>query len=248
MGIVEAGTGAFIGEKVNYERRVVAFYDVMGWQNKIVEAGNDIEKITTLKNVVRIFSTAMMPENKDKWPFDFRQSTFSDNVVVSAVVEQQSVFNFLLRLGFTQLLSAYLGFFIRGGVTVGDIVHDEHVVFGPALNRAYQLEKEVADKPRIVLDPECMDPLGGASAFGSHVVTEDGVMFLDPWTRNTAGALWMITSAAQNTSIQSPDGLLAAPLFHVMNELKGPLEEKNKVRLTWLQNRILAGLQPNMTK
>jgi len=49
------------------------FYDVMGWQSKIEAAGVDIEKITELKNVIRLF--AMLPD-KDKYPFDLRPSTF----------------------------------------------------------------------------------------------------------------------------------------------------------------------------
>lgn len=236
---------AFLGEKAAYERRIVAFYDVMGWRSKIEAAGANIEKITELKNVIRLF--AMFPD-KDKYPFDLRPSTFSDNVVISSVVSHQSVFNFLLRLTFTQLLSAYLGFFIRGGVTVGDIVHDEHVVFGPALNRAYYLESKIADKPRIVLDPECLEPLGGAKELGSLVAVEDGVSFLDPWTQDAAGLLWTVTSGAKNTLIDSPHQLFAAPLFHIMNELKGSLADKDKVRLSWLQDRILAGLQPKKTK
>jgi hypothetical protein len=232
---------AFIREECKYERRVVAFYDVMGWRSKIEAAGADIEKITMLKNVIRLFSTT---PDQDKYPFDYRQSTFSDNHVVSSLVSQQSVFNLLLRLSFTQILSAYLGFFVRGGVTIGDIVHDEHVVFGAALNRAYHLESKIADKPRIVLDPECMEPLGGAAGLGSFVATEDGITFLNPWTQSAAGMLWTITSAAKTTSIDSPHQLLAAPLFHILNELKGSLADKDKTRLTWLQDKILAGLQP----
>src|SRR3954447_24142779 len=167
MGIVQP-SGDFLNEKAAYERRIVAFYDVLGWRSKIAGAGDDADKITQLKNVIRIYS--MIPD-KEKYPFDYRQTTFSDNVVISTVTSKDSVFNFLLRLGFTQLLSGCLGFFIRGGVTIGDIVHDEQVVFGPGLNRAYQLESEVAQKPRIVLDPQCLEPLGGANALGSHVAT-----------------------------------------------------------------------------
>jgi hypothetical protein len=153
-----------------------------------------------------------------------------------------------LRLTFTQLLSAYLEFFIRGGVTVGDIVHDEHVVFGPALNRAYYLESQVADKPRIVLDPECLEPVGGAKELGSLVAVEEGISFLDPWTQDAAGLLWTVTSGAKNTAVDSPHRLLSTPLFHIMTELKGSLPDKDNVRLTWLQNKILAGLQPRMAK
>lgn len=41
---------------------------------------------------------------------------------------------------------------MRGAVTVGAIHHDQHIVFGPALNRAYELESKVAFYPRILID------------------------------------------------------------------------------------------------
>jgi hypothetical protein len=44
--------------------------------------------------------------------------------------------------------------------------------------------------------------------------------------------------------MKHPDELLIRPLFHLMNELNGPLDDKVKSRLTWLQDRILAALQP----
>jgi len=58
-------------------------------------------------------------------------------------------------------------------------VHDDEVVFGPALNRAYHLESQVAKLPRLVLDP-----LVRREEFGDlgHLpVVEDGVCFLDPF-------------------------------------------------------------------
>jgi hypothetical protein len=241
MGIVERRGNSFLHEKAEYERRIVAYYDILGWRSKIEAAGLDTEKITALKNVIQIFSTT--PDSA-KYPFDYRQTTFSDNVVISSIVSDQSVFNFLLRLGFTQILSACLGFFIRGGVTVGNIVHDRHVVFGPAVNRAYHLENQVADRPRIILDPECLEPLGGTKGVGSLVASEDDVLFLNPWTLDNVGALWMVTSASKTTTFQSPRDLLMGPLFHIMDGLKGPLADKDKKRLTWLQDRILAALQP----
>ena len=59
-----------------------------------------------------------------------------------------------MQLGLMQLIAASQGVWVRGGVTVGNILHDDDVVFGPALNRAYELESKVAKFPRIVLDVE----------------------------------------------------------------------------------------------
>lgn len=49
------------------------------------------------------------------------------------------------------------GFWLRGAVTIGLLHHDEDIVFGPALNRAYELESRHAIFPRIILDPACAE-------------------------------------------------------------------------------------------
>ena len=45
------------------------------------------------------------------------------------------------------------GFFVRGGVSIGQLYMDENIVFGPALIDAYAAEQSHARDPRIVLTP-----------------------------------------------------------------------------------------------
>jgi len=44
------------------------------------------------------------------------------------------------------------GFIIRGAITIGDLYHDERIVFGPALNQAYEIESTIANYPRVIVD------------------------------------------------------------------------------------------------
>ena len=83
-------------------------------------------------------------------------STFSDNVVISTPVNQDNIPYFLRAIAIMQLLTASLNFLLRGGITVGDICHDDEVVFGPGLNRAYELESQISVVPRIVVDEEVL--------------------------------------------------------------------------------------------
>jgi hypothetical protein len=69
----EKSDTAFIREQCTYERRIVAFLRRYGMAEQNRSCGGDIEKITELKNVIRLF--AMFPD-KDKYPFDLRPSTF----------------------------------------------------------------------------------------------------------------------------------------------------------------------------
>ena len=43
--------------------------------------------------------------------------------------------------------------FIRGALTFGEAVHTANEVYGPAIIRAYELERDVAVFPRVIIDP-----------------------------------------------------------------------------------------------
>ena len=40
---------------------------------------------------------------------------------------------------------------IRGSITIGDLIHDEHILMGPTMIEAYKMESEVALYPRIIV-------------------------------------------------------------------------------------------------
>jgi hypothetical protein len=120
-----------------------------------------------------------------------RVSTFSDNIVISAEATETTITSILRGVAVIQLLALSGGHLVRGGVAVGELIHDDEVVFGPALNRAYYLESEVADCPRIVVDRAVVEVSKLEKDFYAE---EDGVTFLDPvkpsivahWLRNAA--------------------------------------------------------------
>ncbi|WP_447752113.1 hypothetical protein [Sphingopyxis fribergensis] len=107
-----------------------------------------------------------------------RLTTFSDNVVFSKPFAADDVRWLLQSLATTQLGLAARGFWMRGAVTVGSLHHDEHIVFGPALNRAYELESKFAIYPRILLDTETLEP----PANTDFIAVEAEDAFIDPFT------------------------------------------------------------------
>lgn len=123
----------------------------MAWQSKIEITGIYGPSVTALKNIVRLFSNSRGAYGGGT-EFEGRITTFSDKVVVSAKPGTSSSLTVVTRIAMVQLWAAQIGVLIRGGITIDDIFHDEHAVFGPAPNRAHQLEKCIADKPRIIID------------------------------------------------------------------------------------------------
>ena len=51
------------------------------------------------------------------------------------------------------------GYAVRGGIAKGDLVHRGSIIYGPALNVAYRIEKEIAIYPRVIVDKELAQQL-----------------------------------------------------------------------------------------
>ncbi len=52
---------------------------------------------------------------------------------------------------------------LRGAITYGKIVHNNQMIFGPALVRAYELESKKAVYPRVIIDRNITDTMKNSS-------------------------------------------------------------------------------------
>src|SRR5260370_20398689 len=77
------------------------------------------------------------------------------------------------------------GILVRGGLTLGELYWEGNQIFGPALVRAYDLERQLAHHPRIVVDSEIIQnlaPKPKTSFFSWDTYFRqdfDGVWFVD---------------------------------------------------------------------
>jgi hypothetical protein len=73
------------------------------------------------------------------------------------------------------------GFFIRGALVKDRLYHDEKMVFGNALVRAYRLETTVVRYPRVMVTREVMDDIRGVDEKTSKQLlrrSDDGPMYV----------------------------------------------------------------------
>jgi hypothetical protein len=84
---------------------------------------------------------------------------FTDNIVLGFPIlsegEASTLHIVIDRLRGFQLFMTIDGFFVRGGVAVGEAYFDEDIVLGPGLLEAYDAEALRARDPRIVLADSC---------------------------------------------------------------------------------------------
>jgi hypothetical protein len=233
--------------EVHYERRLVAFYDVLGWRDKIQQAENDPVALARLRNVISFYA---LIAKKEKTNNDLRISTFSDNVVMS-IDPKASSFLFIL-LGFIQIVAVIGGCLLRGGVTIGNIAHDNDVVFGPALNRAYDIERLIAVHPRIVIDPEQTHELANAH---SLLNTEGDLTSVDPFRRSEFETvcrfvtMWRMERGevsiddVENEFTKEVMDTFTKMFRALASELARPLPEKEWGKVAWLFDRMAKGFR-----
>jgi hypothetical protein len=127
--------------------------------------------------------------SNDSGAADLRVQNFSDSLILSAKSNYEGLWSLLTLIKNLALELLEIGLLIRGGVTVGNICHDNRVVFGVGVNDAHRLEATVARYPRIILSQKAMQAASDyAEALGndakrkrSHWLErdEDGVNHLN---------------------------------------------------------------------
>jgi hypothetical protein len=221
----------------------------LGWQNHILAAGDHAEKIGKLRRLI-LQHARNLPLRGN---LEIKVSTFSDNIVVSQSFDLIKTPMLIQLMAIIQVGAAVAGFLIRGGITIGDVIHDEECVFGPGLNRAYELESKIARFPRFVLDQQ-VD--GGFGDIGDLAVVEDGVRFLDPYRlafmEFLAGDREKLSSELlAGAGLPDPankikgirrDHLLGAILARIKPQIRAPIEDKEWEKLAWLYDRLAAQL------
>ena len=149
-------------EAPKYERRVVLFVDFLGFKNVVARTISDpsyLAKTIKAMAVLREMADNGVPDGSKK----FHQ--FSDCVVVSYRCDEPSaVWELVTDTGFALIELSQLGFLVRGAITVGDLLHTDNFVVGPALVEAHEIESKAAVYPRIVLSEEVIEVAAKAPA------------------------------------------------------------------------------------
>lgn len=94
---------------------------------------------------------------KKDWPIEITQ--FSDSLVLSCKADDGSTCVLMLEFIAKLMRASFeLGFILRGGITLGPLIHEEAgPLFGPAFVEAYSLESKLAVWPRILVDQGVVD-------------------------------------------------------------------------------------------
>lgn len=142
-----------------YERKVVCFIDILGFSNIIKKTAKTND--STNFELQNIFGALKFIHNHFSevgadYGDSIQVSQFSDSIVISfsaTKFEEMIVLFKHFKYVQAKLLSDYK-VLMRGGIVIGDVLHSESLLLGPAMIDAYMLESKCAMSPRIVIDPK----------------------------------------------------------------------------------------------
>jgi hypothetical protein len=113
---------------------------------------------------------------------DFRAQSISDAVALSAAINAAGIGAIIHSINRLAVDLLTQGFFIRGAIVKDDLYHDDKMVFGKALIRAYGLETSVVDYPRVMVAREVVQYIRELdnSVTANRLLrrSEDGPIFL----------------------------------------------------------------------
>lgn len=142
-------------------RSVVAFVDILGYKEMVLNAEKAGRSYEFLLNIRRALSESLehlrrdILENKRFFDKDlYMVKIFTDNIVIGYPVYEDAesgLGDIFYNLAFFQLSMVNRGFFLRGAICIDNLYIDEHIVYGKGLIDSYLGEANKARYPRIIL-------------------------------------------------------------------------------------------------
>lgn len=172
-------------KSVRYEKRIIAFIDILGFKN-IVRNEYECEKVNAILKLPYYIRKDDLP--KISKLSGVMMTSISDSIVISVKISNPSAMNKIVRMVtvLVQSLLSYAGILLRGGIALGKVFHDEEVVYGPGLVNAYELESKLAIYPRIIISEKDLDEIvyqhkqiSAESNYEKFKKDKDGMLYLD---------------------------------------------------------------------
>jgi hypothetical protein len=173
-------------QTVDYPLRYCAFIDILGFSELIARLTKDPRKAKDVRTLLRGVHSA--PPAKYMSFFatsDLKAQSISDALCLSAAPTAPGLAHLFFSLEELSRRLLREGYFLRGAVVKGRLYHDDKMVFGDALVRAYRLEMEVVRYPRIIITSDVIKEVAGYVDDGfkdfenCYEQAEDGPYFLN---------------------------------------------------------------------
>lgn len=238
-----------------FDDRFVAFVDILGFRGIVSRMRGERKLFLTVRDALKIINAQSRQfrdyrvarkqsherflangETPSSPPTQLQMTSFSDCYVISETSPAGHVLAGVQALGAALLAQ---GILCRGAVVRGDAYHRGHVLFGPAVIEAYDLESRVAKYPRILVTESVRKVSWGyhTGKWRSQLFIRDtdGLWFLNVLTPSLSKWKALSTAEAEVSSrkfLKSVRKWLGKELIEAQNDL-GRLS-----KLQWLAHHF----------
>ena len=216
--------------EIIYKKAVVTFIDILGF-SEIVKtmSAEEVYNVLTLisseaqsdfggkmRHIINNYLSGTELLEKLGWTGvsnapSLNVIRFSDSIVrirfdePSCEFVRDCVISEFTSLPFIQSRLMKMGILIRGAVTIGKIFYNEekNIVYGPAMIRAYELERDIALYPRIIIDPKIANFCADMNDYDwknnrDICIDFDGMMYIDYLDENPLKLEYLSKKDANN--------------------------------------------------
>ena len=244
---------------MNYENRIVAFIDILGFKELLdktvdkedndveeyINAINDAYKI--IRNVWELDADVAKPDTLSKQIEKENRkkkkivTIFSDTIVVSFLQSAPSeIFFTLIEIKWVIMNLVNKGILCRGALAYGKLIHSDKMIFGPALVEAYISESKAALYPRVIVSHELIQLAGNYSA-NNHTPEEEIEYVKDLLKKDTDGMYYIDYFLGAQSELEDPEYDFPVYLTK-MGELvrKGIRSNRPdvKIKYMWMREKI----------
>lgn len=170
----------------------VAFLDILGYKEQLdadVRAGTQIFK-DRMTRAFRMFENINQSRHHYK--------AISDSIFITCT-ERAAAKEFLCVVRDVYISFLAEGLMIRGGVSFGQHFENQSITYSPVLTKAFLLESEIAEFPRIMVDSNVYDMFPELKDEGI-ILRTGNYWFLNVVTNETFADVWGAAEDAYNSS------------------------------------------------
>lgn len=235
----------FKDDLIETEPRIVCFIDILGFSDFIDKYDKDTtsDLLQEISNILKFaldstFNSSFRKSLTDNY---IQYQTFSDNVCISIPYFDNEIDftnNLSLLFNYIRTIQNILmekGFFIRGGISIGNFYSDKNIIFSKALVDAYKLESKVAIYPRVVIDNKIISKLNNYKMERLNYLNFDKIIISD----------W------ENISFVNPFGLFEESFDFIKKFEEKPNNENpfpGEVEFKELMKETLSLIKPKVVK
>lgn len=177
-----------------YRPAVITFIDILGFSDLVAKSENP----QRIRDILRRLASFAANTGDLEYETDETAAVvFSDSIIRVRFLDGRyrsgALFQEVLKLLHVQGEMLTDDVLLRGGLTVGMIHVEGQLAFGPGFIRAYQLESEFANYPRIVIGPEVFKALRESDQLvAAHHDLADEIHYQRRMLKRGDDGLWFI--------------------------------------------------------